>query len=77
MIYNQDLTDALIDIFGVRVLTWSKNSIRNEIEDLVIQYEKAYLADNTNKNHRDYNRVKALDDVFTELYIEELDNIKN
>lgn len=79
MIYNQYITDNLIELFGIQVLTWSKEKIRSDLEDKAISIaEKIVGSDMSPEDYkienRNYNRIKSLDDQFTELYTKELTN---
>lgn len=74
MIYNQDLTNSLISLFGVEVLTWSKSKIRNKIEDIVDTRQAIFLHTQSSEDARHYQRIKSIDDMFTEHYTNELSN---
>lgn len=79
MIYNQELTDNLKEIFGQDVLSWSKSKIRNELENIVNETHNVAMTATTeedkNKAFNLYREFKAIDDEFTELYILELDSV--
>ena len=43
MIYNKEIEEDLIVMFGEEVLTWSKPLIRNKLEDRVTEYKDEVL----------------------------------
>lgn len=75
MIYNEDLTNDLVQLFGEQVLSWSKEKIRNKLEDLTDEKRDSIL--NSNEVSKDqlktYQYIKDIDDKFTLEYILDLD----
>ena len=76
-IYNKELTSKLESLFTDTVFSWTKNKIRNELENLVSKAHSLAVMDN-NKIVREiafemFSNIKEIDDEFTELYTQELD----
>jgi hypothetical protein len=80
MIYNKDLTDNLVELFGEEIKEWSKAKIRNTIENSVIEAEKLILDIEHSVLregvHQVYIKLKNIDNQFTENYIAELDSVE-
>lgn len=80
MIYNKDLTNSLIEVFGDEVKEWSKDKVRSQLDDVVEEVNKLLLA-SENKLireglHATYLQVKDVDNTFMELFMKELDKVK-
>lgn len=76
MIYNSDISKQLVDIFGIKVMKWSKPAIRNALEDKISKLSNNILLEKNMEVVKDlklsYEKIKELDDEFTELYIDEM-----
>jgi len=79
MIYEKELTEDLIVMYGEEVLSWSKPIIRNELEDTVYEYKKIVLNElkNVSKMEAEENRALLGNALNTEYnfmtkYMEEL-----
>ena len=76
MIYNTELTKSLVDLFGIDVLEWSKNKIRNSLEDRVHNLSEQILHGDEESYSIEtlklYKDVKDLDNEFTLLYTNEI-----
>ena len=78
MIYNEELTSKLKEVLGNDVEDWDKSIIRSELENEVATLHNLAM---TAKSKEDrslafefFLEVKDIDNDFTELYINELDN---
>ncbi len=77
MIYNKELTSKLRELLGNDVEEWDRLVVRTELEkEVEILHNLAMTA--KTKEIRDstfevFKVVKDIDDEFTELYINELD----
>jgi hypothetical protein len=79
MIYNKELTDELVECFGEEVFNWSKSTIRYNLEMAVEAAKRLILNCHPSARdaiHKIYNEIKEVDDQFTELYINEIDEIE-
>jgi len=76
MIYNSDISKRLVDIFGIKVMKWSKPAIRNALEEKIYEISNEILLEMNMEIVKDlklsYEKIKELDDEFTELYIDEM-----
>lgn len=79
MIFNADITDRLTDLFGEDVLGWSRSKIRNKLEEAVSETLKQVREEKTMAMKKimaqAYNKVRDLDNDFTELYTSSLDEV--
>jgi hypothetical protein len=79
MIFNADITDRLMDLFGEGVLEWSHSKIRNRLEEAVsdsleqVREEKTMVMKTIMAQA--YNEIRSLDNDFTELYTSSLDEV--
>jgi hypothetical protein len=80
MIYNEDLTIDLVNVFGKEVLEWSENKIRVELDKKVDSARDSLLLskEDTDKTlvctrFLNYAKIKDIDNEFTEKYIEQLE----
>ena len=77
MIYNEELTSRLKGLLGNDVEEWDKSVIRTELENEV-QVLHNLATTSKSKTMRDsafevFHFVKGIDNEFTELYTNELD----
>lgn len=78
MIYNEDLTKDLIDLFGKEVKEWSKSKVRNQLEAEVERQKEKVLSSVEDEilcvSMTSYRTIKDLEDKFMNFHMIELDN---
>lgn len=81
MIYNEDLTKDLSELFGEGVREWSKAEIRNQLENEVSRCKNKVLSSVEDEilcqSMKSYRTIKDLDDKFMNFHMMDLDNELN
>ena len=76
-IYNKELTSKLESLFTDTVFSWTKNKIRNELEEAVVKTHNIAVGNGSkatrNKAFEVFREIKDVDDAFMTLYMRELD----